>query len=243
MLQPNKRQNHGTRMTLLNLSLCILLFSLPAASAAAQQSIASIQEAVSAFVSASLDAGGNYKIEAAPLDSRLSLPVCEVPLQVFVQSGGLKPGRNTLGVRCTAGQNWMIYSQVTLKSYKDVLVLSKPLRRNEIIAADAITRESREVSSLQQGYLVDPATIVNKQAARNLAIGTVLNPSSYADLTLVKRGERVNIQLGKAGMSISSAGTALMNGAKGDRISVKNSSSQRVIQAVVIDAGLVSVNF
>jgi len=44
-------------------------------------------------------------------------------------------------------------------------------------------------------------------------------------------------------MSISSAGIALMNGAKGDRINVKNSSSQRVIQAVVIDAGLVSVNF
>ena len=230
-------------MTFLKLSLCFLLFSLSVARAGSQQSLASIQQAVSAFIGASLDAGGNYKIEALPLDSRLALPLCENPLQVFVQSGALKPGRNTLGVRCTAGQNWMIYSQVVLKSYKDVLVLSKPLRRNEIITAEAVTRETREVSSLQQGYLVDPAMIVNKQAARNLTIGTVLNASSYADLTLVKRGERVNIQLGKAGVSISSAGIALMNGAKGDRISVKNSSSQRVIQAVVIDAGLVSVNF
>jgi flagella basal body P-ring formation protein FlgA len=230
-------------MTILKFPVLLLLFSLSAAMAAEVQSIASIQQAVSAFVAANLDNSGHYKTEAAPLDQRLSLPLCDNSLQVFLQAGELKPGRNTLGVRCTGGQNWMIYNQVAVKLYKDVLVLTKPLRRNEIITAEAISHETREVSALQQGYLLEPADIINKQATRNLAIGSVLIPSSYADLTLVKRGERVNIQLGKAGMSISSAGTALMNGAKGERISVKNISSQRVIQAVVIDAGLVSVNF
>jgi flagellar basal body P-ring formation protein FlgA len=231
-------------MTHLLSTLCLLLFGLPSVLAAGpQQSVDSIQEAVKNFVNAAQVAGGNFKVELTPIDPRLALPLCEKPLDVFVQSGELKPGRNTLGVRCTSGQNWMIYNQVILKVYKEVLVLSKPLHRSELITADAVIKENREVGSLQQGYLVDPGIVVNKQAARNLAVGTVLNASSYADLTLVKRGERVNIQLGKAGMSITSTGTALMNGVKGDRINVRNNGSQRVIQAVIVDAGLVAVNF
>jgi flagella basal body P-ring formation protein FlgA len=34
-----------------------------------------------------------------------------------------------------------------------------------------------------------------------------------------------------------------MNGAKGDRINVKNTSSQKLIQAMVVDTAKVSVNF
>jgi flagella basal body P-ring formation protein FlgA len=62
-------------------------------------------------------------------------------------------------------------------------------------------------------------------------------------LTLVKRGERVNIQSGKAGVLISATGTAMADGAKGQKINVKNLSSQRVIQATVVDSGQVSVYF
>jgi len=51
--------------------------------------------------------------------------------------------------------------------------------------------------------------------------GSVINKLSYEDLVLVKRGELVNIQLGKAGVAISATGIAMMNGAKGERISVK----------------------
>ena len=137
----------------------------------------------------------------------------------------------------------MIYNIVAVKSFKEVLVLSRPLRRNEMIHAEDIGSETRDISTLAHGYLVDPAEIINKQAARNLTQGSVLNKFSFEELTLVKRGERVNIQLGKAGVSISTTGTAMMNGVKGDRINVKNISSQRVIQAVVVDAGQVSVNF
>jgi len=40
----------------------------------------------------------------------------------------------------------------------------------------------------------------------------------------------VNIQSGKAGVLISAVGTAMADGAKGQKINVKNLSSQRVIQ-------------
>jgi flagella basal body P-ring formation protein FlgA len=132
---------------------------------------------------------------------------------------------------------------VPVKSYQDVLVLSKPVRRNEVIRAEHLVTKTRDIASLQQGYLLDPVEVINKQAARNLAAGSVLNKLSYEELTLIKRGERVNIQSGKDGLQISAAGTAMTDGAKGERIKVKNITSQRVIQAVVVDAGVVSVYF
>lgn len=227
------------------IKLCALMLLLVSqvSMALPTQSLQTIQDAVSAYVKSGLEAGGKYQITVPQLDPRLQLPLCDQPLQVFSQAGEIKAGRNTIGIRCNGATNWTIYSVVPVKSYKDVLVLSKPLRRNEIIRAESLASETRDISTLQQGYIVDPADIIDKQAARNLAAGSVLNRLSYEDLTLIKRGERVNIQSGKAGLLISATGTAMMDGAKGEKISVKNIASQRVIQAVVVDFGQVSVYF
>lgn len=208
------------------------------------QPLQSITDAVESYVKAGMDANGKYQIEVMKLDPRLQLALCDSELQVSPQAGEIRPGRNTITVKCNGSQNWMIYSSVAIKSYKDVLVLTKPLRRKEVITADALTTENRDVGNMPQGYLTDATEVINKQAARNLQAGSVLNKFSYEALTMVKRGDRVSIQLvGKSGMAITSAGMAMMDGAKGDRIEVRNLSSQRTIQATVTDVGIVSVNF
>lgn len=230
-------------MKTIKLHALMLLFVSQVSIASPIQSLQSIQDAVNTYVKSSLEADGKYQITATQFDPRLQLPLCEQPLQVFAQAGEIKAGRNTIGVRCDGSKSWTIYSVVGIKSYKEVLVLSRSLRRNEMIRAEHLVTETRDIATLQQGYLLDPSEVVNKQASRNLAAGSVLNKLSYEELILIKRGERVNIQSGKAGLLISATGTALMDGAKGKRISVKNVTSQRVIQAVVVDPGLVSVPF
>jgi len=215
----------------------------PAVFAGNIQPVQAMQDAVVSYVKSSLGAEGQFEIEAGQIDSRLQLPLCDQELQIFPQSGELKPGRNTIAIRCKGNQVWMVYTNVTVKSYKKVLLLNRALRRNEKIRTEDLVSETREVGSLSQGYIVDPAEAVNKQATRNLAAGAVLNSLSLTDPTLVKRGDQVNIQLGNAGMSISSAGVAMMDGAKGERINVRNASSHRIIQAVVIQPGQVSVSY
>lgn len=206
------------------------------------QSVQSIQDAVRAYVKSGLESGGKYEIGNAQLDPRLQLPLCEQSLQVFSQSGEIKAGRNTIAVRCNGDRGWTIYSAISLKYFKDVLVLAKPLRRGDVIRTEHLTTETRDVATLQQGYLLDPAEVIDKQASHNLMAGSVLNRLSCQDLTLVKRGERVNIRSGKAGFVISAMGMAMADGVKGESIRVKNIASQRVIQAVVVDIGVVLVN-
>ncbi|MGD0960143.1 MAG: flagellar basal body P-ring formation chaperone FlgA [Methylomonas sp.] len=206
------------------------------------QDVRAIQSAVKDYAYAALNPDGRYQIEVMPLDARLQLPFCGQTLEISPQNGEIKAGRNTVQVQC-ANPAWKIYSSVTVKSYKDVLVLAKPIRRDDVIHAEDIVTESREISTLTQGYLLDAADAVNKQAARNLLPGAVLNPSSYRIAALIKRGDRVSIQLAKAGVTISMAGIALTNGVKGERINVRNISSQKLIQAVVLDSAQVQVNF
>lgn len=230
-------------MKIINLSFCLLLFASPLAGATSFQSLQTVQDAVQNFVQSSLDPAGQYQISSAQIDPRLQLPACTENLEIFPQSGNVKPGRNTIGIRCPGANNWTIYSTVAVKSFEAVLVLTKQLSRNDRIGLEHFTTETRDTSTLQPGYLTDPNDIINKQATRFIPVGSVLYRSHYSEPTLVKRGERVSIQSGKPGLLITSTGVAMTDGIKGQQISVKNVSSQRVIQATVVNLGLVSVYF
>lgn len=228
-------------MKIINLSFCLLLFASPLTESASFQSLTAMQDAVQNFVQSSLDPAGQYQLSSAQIDPRLQLPSCSENLQIFSQSGNVKPGRNTIGIRCPGAENWTIYSTVAVKSFEAVLVLAKQLNRNDRIGPEHFTIETRDASMLQPGYLTDPNDIIDKQATRFIPVGSVLYRSHYSEPTLVKRGERVSIQSGKPGLLITSTGVAMTDGIKGQRISVKNVTSQRVIQATVVNLGLVNV--
>lgn len=223
--------------------LCLLLFASQISWGASTQSLQVMLDGVNNFVQASLKPDGQYEISSAQIDNRLQLPECGTGLEFFAQSGEIKPGRNTIGIRCAGPSNWTIFSTVSVKSFKDVLVVGTPLNRNELITSTHLKTETRDVSTLQQGYLVNPEDVLNKQAVRFTPAGTVLNRMHYTEPTLVRRGERITILSGKAGLAISTVGVAMMDGIKGQKINVKNTTSQRVIQATVINPGVVTVYF
>ncbi|WAR44026.1 flagellar basal body P-ring formation chaperone FlgA [Methylomonas rapida] len=223
--------------------LCLLLMTSQLSWAASTQSLQLVQDGVNSFVQSSLEPSGQYQISSAQIDDRLQLPECDQDLEFFAQSSEIKPGRNTVGIRCNGTNSWTIYSTVLVKSFKDVLVLAKQLNRGERITPAHLKTERRDIATLQQGYIVNPDDVLDKQATRFTPTGSVLNRMHYSEPTLVKRGERVNIQSGKAGLLISTMGVAMMDGIKGQQISVKNATSQRVIQATVLNPGVVTVNF
>lgn len=221
----------------------LLLLSSGLCLAAPTQSIQAIQQDVDQFVRANLEPNGDYQISAAQIDPHLQIPACNEPLTLSPQSAPIKPGLNTIAVRCNSDKSWTIYSIVAIKAYQQVLVSARPLLRNEQIHPEHLTLERRDVGSLQQGYLSNPNDVINKQIVRNIPAGTVLTRSHYSETALVKRGEQVRIQSEKAGLLITAPGVAMMDGVKGQQIRVKNASSQRIVQAVVINPGVVTVSY
>jgi len=232
-------------MKKLNLLLMIMLFAgyTPYILASQTQSTVSIQATVRHFVASNLALNTDYKLKTGKLDPRLKLPLCVEPLQAFIRTGSLKPGRNSIGVKCNDTKKWTIYTSVNISVYRKVMVLSQPIRRGEIFNSTNIKQEKRDISSLRSGFLTDPSMIINKQATRNLSLGYVINKSNFTEPKLIRRGEKVYIYVNSPSLSISMAGIAMMDGIKGQNIRVKNIKSRQIVQATVSQPGQVVVNF
>lgn len=184
-----------------------------------------------------------YELTLSSLDPRLQLPLCEKPLEAFVSNTSLKPGRNSIGVRCNAQLSWLLYLIATLKVYENIAVLTQPVKRGEIITEQQLTLTKQEISQLRSGFITDINTVINQQATRNLAPGIPISNKDFTKAIIIKRGDTVMITTNKSQLTIQMTGSAMSDGAQGQSIRIKNTSSGRIITATVVQAGVVSVNY
>lgn len=219
------------------------IFPLTAHAEQVSQSHESIAEAVKVYIDQNINLPGEYEVSLIPLDSRLNLPQCAESLEVFTTNNLIKAGRITIGVRCNSGKKWSIFTSAIIKTYQMVVVLSRPIQRGEIITQQHLAIEKRDVSNLREDFATQIEQVENKQVMRQLDAGTILSLRNVADPKLIKRGDRVIISTTRPNFSIKMSGLAMMDGTKGQLISIKNQNSGRIINATVIEPGLVSVNY
>ncbi len=207
------------------------------------QSHESIYNAAKSYITDNMNTTSEYSINISPMDKRLKLPLCEQPLQSFSKNVLLKNGRVSIGVRCSSGKSWSLFISATIKIYKDVYVLAKPLAKGQKVTPAHLTLAKVQQSKLRRGYLTDFFQIKNKLAKKNLSIGTIIDPTNFAEPKVIHRGEKVIISASSPYFDIRMPGQAMMDGIKGQIINVKNLKSNRMIQATAIKPGLVSVIF
>lgn len=205
------------------------------------QSHNSIYELVKDTVARNINAA-EYEISVLPLDSLLKLPECTRPLEAFTVTDSIKAGRTSIGIRCNAEKKWSIFTSVVIKVYENVIILSRPLQRGDIITSQHLAIEKRDVSKLRDDFITEAKQVENKQAARYISAGTILSLRSFIEPLLIKRRDKIIITSMQPAFAIRMNGVAIMDGTKGQRIRVKNENSGRIISATVIEAGLVSVN-
>lgn len=207
------------------------------------QSLSSLYQVVSDFVQNNVDPASNYELTITPLNTRLRLAECSQPIEAFTsQPQGLSPDRNTVGIRCSGVQPWSVYTSVIVRIFDQVMVLSKPVQRGELLTPNHIRLEKKDISKVKQGYFNSQEQVFNKQANRYLAAGTVLHNGLIMEPVLIKRGEKIVIRSGNPAFDIRMQGVAMMDGVKGQSISVKNASSGRIIAAKVEQTGFVSIH-
>jgi len=225
--------------------LVFLLYatSIQQSTASQFQSIASIQEATRDYINSNLTFTSDYKFKIGQIDNRLKLPLCPEALKVSPAKATLKAGRNAIRVRCQSTKKWTIYTSAIIYIYKDVIVLSQPIKRGELYSKHNLQLEKKELSTLRSGFFTDVKNIINKQASRNLSIGSVISQSNMTEPKIIKRGEKVTINISNSNFAISATGIALMDGKKNQNIRIKNIKSKQVIYATVVKQGQVVVSF
>lgn len=233
-----------TRIASTTLCLAGILLAAPvgSANAVAWQPQETIRAAVHDHLAeqASAQWGSDVQIAVRPLDPRLRLAACSSPLQIL-PSNRPPLGAVTLGVRCAGTESWTIYVSARLSAFVPVLAATRPLARGTRLTAADLDAVRLDVSTLPQGYLPVGTDLVGKVVRQPIAAGLPLRPAQVEEPKLIRRGEQITLRAARDGFEVSMAGLALADGRVGERISVRNSASGRVVEGKVVAEGMVDV--
>ena len=183
----------------------------------------------------------DIKITVKSLDPRLRLAACDSELEVYMAPGTRLVGHSTVGVRCDSPQAWSLFVPVYIEQLVPVVTLKRGLKRGETLAADNLLVKKRAVTAIPASYLKTGAALIDQIASRDIVAGVVLTRHMFKPKKLVRRGDRVVLSMKSGTVAVRVAGIAMADGARGERIKVKNLSSKRLVDGTVSAANTVLV--
>ncbi len=184
---------------------------------------------------------GRSEVTVNPIDPRLRLPLCDKELTTTLESPAQPLGRVTVRVRCDGASPWTVFVPAQVRLYRSVLVATRPLKRESLVAPGDVVLAERDVGLLNQGYLTDPLQADNSKLTRALLPDQIVTPAHLQLAEVVRKGDQVVITAKNSKVNVRMPGEALSDGAPGQQIRVRNLNSQRVVKARVIEAGQVEV--
>ena len=184
--------------------------------------------------------GSRVEAQAVPLNARLTLDDCSLPLRATVPSLAHATPRVLVQVQCPQADGWDTRVTVKLQLWRSVLVAARPLQRGDGVRAEDVRSEERDVTALGYGYLENLEQTQGRSLGRALATGSVLTPAALGGRRMVRAGDHVQMIARVDGIEVRAEGVALGSGDNGARLRVRNGSSGRVIDAMVSAPGVVT---
>lgn len=184
------------------------------------------------------DADTAIKVNA--VDRRLKLAHCD-QVTFNLASGSHLIGKTSVRVICNKPKAWSFYVTASISRFDNIYIANGSLNRGHIVRESDVYKSRKDLAKLPFGYITNPKDVIGKQLKRHVQAGRILTPSQLINPIVIKRGEIISLQSKSNGFAISMKGTAMSNGAIGDRIRVKNSSSKRIVEGTVSQAGIVNI--
>jgi flagella basal body P-ring formation protein FlgA len=188
-------------------------------------------------------AGGEGRVQFAivGIDPRFQAPDCMQPPQFAIAETGGLGSRLNVRVTCNTGNGWSVYVPVDLVIHRTVVVAARQLPRDAMISASDLQLIERDVAPLNGQFLTTVDEAVGLSARRPVTAGAVLSRDQLLQPLLIRRGDAVTIRAESGGLNVNMPGVAMTDGRRGESIRVRNSNSARMVDAQVVDAGVVSV--
>lgn len=123
----------------------------------------------------------------------------------------------------------------------DLPVAVTRLAAGAIPGHDDVRMARVHVASVHAEVARDPAMVIGMQLKQQIQAGVPIPLAELMQPTQISRGDPVRLQLQEGGLSVVGQGVALESGAAGERIRVRNVSSQAVLEAEVVRSGVVRV--
>jgi flagella basal body P-ring formation protein FlgA len=206
------------------------------------QSLAAVRRAAEGQLRRELDAGRTgVSFTAAELDARLRLAACPTPL---VATGKLPRGtqsRVLVRVACNSTVYWSLNVPVDIHHTTDVLVLRRAVGRGEIIRAEDVLVQSRELPGLTSPFVSRIPDLSGRLTRRPVPEGTAVTADALDAPLLIHRGQNVVLAARAGGLEVRAPGIALADAGAEQRVRVRNLNSLKIVEGVADTAGVVRV--
>lgn len=189
------------------------------------------------------DAGRRLEASANPLDTRLRLPKCAGPLHTGPLGGGNPPplqSRLTVTVGCESPR-WSVHVPVSVSLYSTVVTTARPLSRQQILTDADLRLEERDILRFGNSYINDKSAALGRMTQRSVAKGAVLQIADLRSPTAIRRGSEIVLVADAGTIVVRAKGKALADAAVGERVRVQNLSSERIMEGIVMETGIVKI--
>ena len=220
-----------------------LFFGLSSAAIAAPEKIEQalkqhIQQEINQYLE-QLGAKRNQQKINLTLAPGLEKQECDDLIFSRPQANSAPVGRISYRIECTAPSSWQSRATARIQLWTNIVVASRTLQRNEKLSHDMLKTESVDLSTLNRDPIMTMDKILGMSVKRRIQQGNAISWSLLENPEIVKRGDIVTLLIRANGFSASAQGTAMENGIKGQQIKVKNSSSDKIVEGIVIESGVV----
>ena len=202
-----------------------------------------ISTTVENFVASSINTNADsVSIKVKSLDKRLRLHQCELPLEAFWPPGASGNGHTSVGIRCNDDKPWKIYVSTQIKQFEQVWVTNTAISKGTILNQSHVTLELKEIRHTSSEYFNIDQSPIGLMAKRPLRRGDIVRVMALEKPMAIKRGDRVVVIARINGLEIRTTATAMTAAAEGERIRVRNLSSNKELEGTLHENSIVHVN-
>lgn len=174
----------------------------------------------------------------------VALPPGQVNFRIIRPVQGITPGVQSflVAVDSAGREATRLWLRAEIKTFDDVVVTSFRLGIRELVKAQDVRLERRDISSLSVRPFVQIDDVVGQQAVRAIEVNEILTQKSVDRPKLVRRGSSITLVYETGSLRVEAPGTAEESGKAGDMIQVKNPTSGKALRGLVLDGRTVRIN-
>jgi len=186
-----------------------------------------------------LDYDGEVRVSNFSFDGN-NVKECRSEVHYHLQDYKNLSSRIIVQASCSAPQ-WSLYFPFKAEILKKVVLANRPLSKGALIQESDVSIQKRNILPFNHGYYENISEVVGLETNTAMRTGALLKPESLISPILINRGDLVTIKAQVPGIVISMHGVAQNNGALGDLVKVKNTSSSKIVEGKVVSRGAVQV--
>lgn len=123
----------------------------------------------------------------------------------------------------------------------EVPVLKRQIRNGELITDDDIEMKKFPQVRIYKDTISDITSLVGNTSVRGISANRPIRRSEISLPAVIKKNALVQMRYKTESMEITTTGQAMVDGAKGDVIEVRNVASKKIARAVVVENNIVDV--